>query len=208
MTELAGRILHLHSSTTASDGWPYCRCSCGAGQTAINVLRCPSVRGGVDLPRAAKRLGERIHPPTGPPAARGAPRRTPRRGARWRRRVGRSKALRCLPPLGRVARAQLCGGRTECPRCQGGMKLLAIIKEQSSIARYLAAVGEPTEAPRRSLSTGRRTGTASAPGPSNSSAAPTTTRPPSLWPTKSRASPGRSPSVTPTTAPPPAQSVA
>jgi hypothetical protein len=30
------------------------------------------------------------------------------------------------------------------------MKLLAIVKDQSSIARYLAAVGEPTEAPRRS----------------------------------------------------------
>jgi hypothetical protein len=37
-----------------------------------------------------------------------------------------------------------------CPRCQGGMKLLAIVKDQSRIARYLAAVGEPTEAPRRS----------------------------------------------------------
>ena len=34
------------------------------------------------------------------------------------------------------------------------MKLLAIVKDQSRIARYLAAVGEPTEAPRRSPNRG------------------------------------------------------
>jgi hypothetical protein len=37
-----------------------------------------------------------------------------------------------------------------CPRCQGRMKLLAIVKDPTSIARYLAAEGEPTELPRRS----------------------------------------------------------
>ena len=37
-----------------------------------------------------------------------------------------------------------------CPRCQGRMKLLAMVKEPTSIARYLAAAGEPTEVPRRS----------------------------------------------------------
>ena len=30
------------------------------------------------------------------------------------------------------------------------MKLLAVVEDQSSIARHLAAVGEPTEPPRRS----------------------------------------------------------
>lgn len=37
-----------------------------------------------------------------------------------------------------------------CPRCQGRMKLLAIVKDPSSIARYLAVAGEPTEVQRRS----------------------------------------------------------
>jgi hypothetical protein len=36
-----------------------------------------------------------------------------------------------------------------CPRCQGRMKLLAIVKDPASIARYLPT-GEPTEAPHRS----------------------------------------------------------
>jgi hypothetical protein len=39
-----------------------------------------------------------------------------------------------------------------CPSCQGRMRLLAVIKEPASIARYLAAVGESTEVPRRSPS--------------------------------------------------------
>jgi hypothetical protein len=37
-----------------------------------------------------------------------------------------------------------------CPSCQGRMRLLAVIQEPASIARYLAAVGEATEVPRRS----------------------------------------------------------
>ena len=37
-----------------------------------------------------------------------------------------------------------------CPRCQGRMKLLAIVKDPTSIARYLPKAGEPTEAPHRS----------------------------------------------------------
>ena len=32
-----------------------------------------------------------------------------------------------------------------CPTCQGRMKLLAMLKEPASIARQLAAAGEPTE---------------------------------------------------------------
>jgi hypothetical protein len=37
-----------------------------------------------------------------------------------------------------------------CPRCQGRMKLLALVKSPARIARYLATVGEATEVPRRS----------------------------------------------------------
>jgi len=37
-----------------------------------------------------------------------------------------------------------------CPNCQGRVKLLAVVKNPVSIARYLTAVGEPTEAPSRS----------------------------------------------------------
>jgi uncharacterized protein YbaR (Trm112 family) len=41
-----------------------------------------------------------------------------------------------------------------CPRCQGRLKLLAMDTDPASIARYLAAVGEATEVPRRSPSRG------------------------------------------------------
>ena len=37
-----------------------------------------------------------------------------------------------------------------CPSCQGRMRLLAMVKDPASITRYLAAVGEATEVPRRS----------------------------------------------------------
>jgi hypothetical protein len=37
-----------------------------------------------------------------------------------------------------------------CPTCQGRMKLLPLVKGPASIARYLAAVGEAAEVPRRS----------------------------------------------------------
>jgi hypothetical protein len=37
-----------------------------------------------------------------------------------------------------------------CPRGQGRMEQLAIVKDPVSIARYLSTAGEPTEAPRRS----------------------------------------------------------
>jgi hypothetical protein len=37
-----------------------------------------------------------------------------------------------------------------CPVCQGRMRLVAVIKNPASIARYLAGIGEPTELPARS----------------------------------------------------------
>jgi hypothetical protein len=41
-----------------------------------------------------------------------------------------------------------------CPKCQGRMKLIAMVKDPASIARYLAAVGEASEVPRRSENRG------------------------------------------------------
>jgi hypothetical protein len=41
-----------------------------------------------------------------------------------------------------------------CPQCQGRMKLIVMVTDPASIARYLAAVGEATEAPRRTPSRG------------------------------------------------------
>ena len=41
-----------------------------------------------------------------------------------------------------------------CALCQGRMRLLALVKEPSSIARYLAGTGEPTEPPSRSADRG------------------------------------------------------
>jgi hypothetical protein len=37
-----------------------------------------------------------------------------------------------------------------CPKCHGRMRLLAMAEEPANLARFLAAMGEPTEVPRRS----------------------------------------------------------
>ena len=37
-----------------------------------------------------------------------------------------------------------------CPRCHGRMRLLALVQERENITRFLAALGEATEVPRRS----------------------------------------------------------
>jgi hypothetical protein len=42
----------------------------------------------------------------------------------------------------------------ECPKCKGRMKLVAMVTDPKSIARYLAALGEPVEVPARSPSRG------------------------------------------------------
>jgi len=82
----------------------------------------------------------RITPPAPPPAATDEPDQTwPGCGyRRWAELLARSFAVDVL-----------C-----CPSCQGRMRLLAVIKSRRSIARYLAAVGEMTEVPRRSPSRG------------------------------------------------------
>jgi hypothetical protein len=38
----------------------------------------------------------------------------------------------------------------DCPKCHGRMRLLAMVEDPASVARFLAAVGEATEVPRRS----------------------------------------------------------
>jgi hypothetical protein len=41
-----------------------------------------------------------------------------------------------------------------CPVCKRRMRLVAVIKDPESVARYLAAIGEPTELPVRSPNRG------------------------------------------------------
>ncbi len=41
-----------------------------------------------------------------------------------------------------------------CPRCQGRLRLVALMTEPKEIRRYLSALGEPTEAPARSPARG------------------------------------------------------
>jgi hypothetical protein len=41
-----------------------------------------------------------------------------------------------------------------CPRCEGRMRLLAMVTEPKSVARYLRALREPTEAPARAPARG------------------------------------------------------
>jgi hypothetical protein len=38
----------------------------------------------------------------------------------------------------------------QCSKCQGRMKLVAMLTKQESILRYLASIGEPTNVPTRS----------------------------------------------------------
>jgi hypothetical protein len=37
----------------------------------------------------------------------------------------------------------------DCPKCHGRMKLLAMLTDAKSVARYLAKLGEPTDVPGR-----------------------------------------------------------
>ena len=42
----------------------------------------------------------------------------------------------------------------KCAKCNGPMRLLAMVTKPASIARFLTAIGEPTDAPARSPSRG------------------------------------------------------
>jgi hypothetical protein len=41
-----------------------------------------------------------------------------------------------------------------CPKCHGRMKLLAMVTEPASFARYLVGIGEPVDVPARSPNRG------------------------------------------------------
>jgi uncharacterized protein YbaR (Trm112 family) len=41
-----------------------------------------------------------------------------------------------------------------CPRCEGRMRLLAVVTDAKSVARYLRGLGEPSEAPARTPARG------------------------------------------------------
>jgi len=99
-----------------------------------SLRACPGVLA------AGSQWRARITPPVPPPAATEQPERTWPAGGyrRWAELSARTFAVDVL-----------C-----CPSCQGRMRLLAVIKESASITRYLAAVGEATEVPRRSPSRG------------------------------------------------------
>ncbi len=42
----------------------------------------------------------------------------------------------------------------ECPRCQGLLRILALVREPNDVRRFLKALGEPTEAPERAPARG------------------------------------------------------
>jgi hypothetical protein len=89
--------------------------------------------------------------------------------SRWRSRIAPKPPPETAAATGEPAATKRAGGyrpwaellaRTfavdvlACPRCEGRMKLLAMVDDPASIARYLAAAGEATEVPRRSPSRG------------------------------------------------------
>jgi uncharacterized protein YbaR (Trm112 family) len=41
-----------------------------------------------------------------------------------------------------------------CPKCEGRMRLVAMVTDEKSVRRYLRALGEPTELPQRSPARG------------------------------------------------------
>ena len=113
-----------------------CRLATSVPPPRLHTVRY--VRSGVLA--AGSQWRARITPPVPPPAATDQPERTWPAGGyrRWAELLARTFAVDVL-----------C-----CPSCQGRMRLLAVIKESASITRYLAAVGEATEVPRRSPSRG------------------------------------------------------
>jgi len=74
-------------------------------------------------------------------------------------RPGRRAGPEDTAPGPSSSRAPFAVDLLPCPRCQGRLKLLAMVKEPASIARHLAAEGEPTEVPRRSPGRGSWVGT-------------------------------------------------
>jgi hypothetical protein len=84
---------------------------------------------------AASKVRARIAPAPAPPTEGAEPRRTERRGSYW--------------PWALLMRRTFGLDVLECPKCKGRMKLLALVIDDRSIARYLKKIGEPTDAPAR-----------------------------------------------------------
>ena len=55
-----------------------------------------------------------------------------------------------ISPLAELLERTFAVDVLTCPSCQGRMRLLAVVRNPLSVARYLAAVGELTEVPGRS----------------------------------------------------------
>ena len=75
-----------------------------------------------------------------------APSETPTDGQRPRRPEGAPSYRPWAELLARTFAVDVLA----CPKCQGGMRLLAMVEDPANVARFLAAVGEATEVPRPS----------------------------------------------------------
>jgi len=76
-----------------------------------------------------------------------------RRRGSWRSAVRGAAAVR-LAQTSRLRRPTFGFDVLACPRCEGRMRLLAMVTEPKSVARYLRSLGEPTEAPARAPARG------------------------------------------------------
>ena len=68
--------------------------------------------------------------------------------SRTRMRLDKSGSSRYRPWAELLRRTFGIGVET-CPRCDGRMRLLALVTEPKNVARFLRHFGEPTEPPRR-----------------------------------------------------------
>ncbi|WP_441287763.1 transposase [Sorangium sp. KYC3313] len=81
----------------------------------------------------------------------------------WRKRIGPRPAKPEEPtkadddgyrPWAKLLRRTFAIHVLECPACKGWMKLVAMVTEPTNIARFLSALGEPTDVPARSPNRG------------------------------------------------------
>ena len=126
----------LHAATVAVDMDPLsllCRLATSVPPPRFHTVRYAGVLAAASpwRPKIAPK------PPSEEPAAASAePDRTrPAGGYRpWAQLLARTFAVDVLA----------------CPKCHGRMRLLAMVEEPANVARFLAAMGEATEVPRRS----------------------------------------------------------
>ena len=101
----------------------------------VHTIRYAGVLG------AASKLRSRIVPKRGRPAQEALAETTDTNGAE---KQGGSRYWPWAELLKRTFAIELL-----CPNCQAPMKLLALVRDGPSFARFLKVRGEPTEAPRR-----------------------------------------------------------